>query len=105
MDSLGPFAFQPSEFAKLVLILTLAHYYSRAPRVGWLQRVVLPGLLVFPGLLLILKQPDLGSGLSFLAVYAGMLLMVKIGSKALGVILLSSLMLFPFAWRRCGGIA
>ena len=62
---IGPFAFQPSEFAKLVLVLVLANYYSRAPRVGWLHRVVLPGLIVLPGLLLILKQPDLGSGLSF----------------------------------------
>jgi rod shape determining protein RodA len=55
--------------------------------------------LVLPGLLLILKQPDLGSGLSFVAVYAAMLLMVGMRSKALGVILLFSLMLFPFAWE------
>ena len=71
--ALGPFSFQPSEFAKLVLILVLAHYYSKAPRVGWLQRVIVPGLLMLPGLILILKQPDLGSGLSFVAVYAAML--------------------------------
>jgi rod shape determining protein RodA len=96
---IGPFAFQPSEFAKLVLILVLANYYSAVSRVGWLQRVVLPGLIVLPGLLLILKQPDLGSGLSFLAVYAAMLLMVGVRSKALGIILLSSVMLFPFVWE------
>ena len=93
---IGPFAFQPSEFAKLILILVLAHYYSKVPRVGWLQRVVVPGLLMLPGLLLILRQPDLGSGLSFVAVYAAMLLMVGMRSQALGVILLFSLMLFPF---------
>lgn len=96
---MGPFAFQPSEFAKLVLILVLANYYSTVSRVGWLQRVVLPGLIVLPGLVLILKQPDLGSGLSFLAVYAAMLLMVGVRSKALGIILLLSVMLFPFVWE------
>ncbi|MGQ0810255.1 MAG: rod shape-determining protein RodA [Nitrospiraceae bacterium] len=96
---IGPFAFQPSEFAKLGLILVLAHYYAKVRRVGWIQRVVVPGLMVLPGLLLILKQPDLGSGLSFLAVYAAMLLMVGVRSQALGVILLFSLMLFPFAWE------
>lgn len=101
--ALGPFSFQPSEFAKLVLVLVLAHYYSKAPRVGWLQRVIVPGLLMLPGLLLILKQPDLGSGLSFVAIYAAMLLMVGVRSQALGVILLFSVMLFPFAWEALWG--
>lgn len=101
--ALGPFSFQPSEFAKLVLILVLAHYYSKTPRVGWLQRVIMPGMLMFPGLVLILKQPDLGSGLSFVAVYAAMLLMVGVRSKALGVILLLVVMLFPFAWEGVWG--
>jgi len=95
----GPFAFQPSEFAKLALLLVLARYYSAAPRVGWTQRVFLPGLIMAPGLLLILRQPDLGSGLSYLAIYGGMLLVVGIRSKALDLILLFSLMLFPFVWE------
>ena len=101
--AMGPFSFQPSEFAKLVLILVLAQYYSKAPRVGWLQRVIVPGLLMLPGLLLILKQPDLGSGLSFVAVYAAMLLMVGVRSQALGAILLFSVMLFPFVWEGVWG--
>jgi len=100
---IGPFAFQPSEFAKLVLILVLAYYYSKTAREGWLQRVVLPGLLMMPGLLLIVKQPDLGSGLSFMAVYAAMLLVVGIRSKAVGILFLFSLMLFPFAWEMVWG--
>ncbi|MBM4138526.1 MAG: rod shape-determining protein RodA [Nitrospira sp.] len=101
--ALGPFSFQPSEFAKLALILVLAHYYSKAPRRGWLQRVILPGLLMLPGLLLILKQPDLGSGLSFVAVFVVMLLMVGVRSQALGVMLLFSVMLFPFVWEGVWG--
>ena len=101
--AMGPFSFQPSEFAKLVLILVLAHYYSKTPRVGWLQRVIVPGLLMLPGLLLILKQPDLGSGLSFVAVYGAMLLMVGVRSQAVGAILLFSVMLFPFLWEGVWG--
>lgn len=100
---IGPFAFQPSEFAKLVLILVLAHYYARSPRDGWIQRVVLPGLIMMPGLLLIVKQPDLGSGLSYLSIYAAMLLVVGIRSKAMGMLVLFALMLFPFAWELMWG--
>jgi rod shape determining protein RodA len=96
---IGPFVFQPSEFAKLVLVLTLATYYTRSPRQGWMQRVVLPGLIMLPGLLLILKQPDLGSGLSYLSIYISMLLVVGMRSKAMGTLLLFAVMLFPFAWE------
>lgn len=96
---IGPFAFQPSEFAKLVLVLTLAAYYAKSPRQGWIQRVVFPGLIMLPGLLLILKQPDLGSGLSYLAIYIAMLLAVGMRSKAMGILMLFAVMLFPFAWE------
>ncbi len=96
---IGPFVFQPSEFAKLVLVLTLATYYTKSPRQGWMQRVVLPGLIMLPGLLLILKQPDLGSGLSYLSIYISMLLVVGMRSKAMGTLLLFAVMLFPFAWE------
>lgn len=100
---IGPFAFQPSEFAKLSLVLALASYYSRAPRSGWLQRVVIPALITVPGLLLIVKQPDLGSGLSFLAVFVSMMLIVGMRSRALGILLLFAVMLFPFAWEMMWG--
>src|SRR5574341_457974 len=100
---IGPFAFQPSEFAKLALIMVLASYYSKVPREGWLQRVVLPGLIMAPGLLLILKQPDLGSGLSYLVIYVAVLLVVGIRSKAVGVLLVFALMVFPFAWEMLWG--
>jgi rod shape determining protein RodA len=100
---IGPFVFQPSEFAKLVLVLTLATYYTKSPRQGWMQRVVLPGLIMLPGLLLILKQPDLGSGLSYLSIYISMLLVVGMRSKAMGVLLLFAVMLFPFAWELVWG--
>jgi len=100
---IGPFVFQPAEFAKLALVLVLANYYAKAPRHGWLQRVVLPGLIMAPGLLLILKQPDLGSGLSYLAIYAAMLLVIGVRSQALGILLILALMLFPFAWEAMWG--
>jgi len=58
------FQFQPSEFAKLAFILAQAHYLSRPPDELRLPAVFWKaiGLLALP-FLLIVKEPDLGSGL------------------------------------------
>lgn len=101
--ALGPVAMQPSEFVKIPLLLVLATYYSAQPRHGWWSRVIVPGLITLPGFFLILKQPDLGNSLSFLAIYVILLLAVGVKSKAWGVVLLSTLMIFPFAWGELWG--
>ena len=101
--ALGPLAFQPSEFVKIPILLVLAVYYSTQTRRGWWYRVIVPALIALPGFFLILKQPDLGSSLSFLSIYITLLFAVGIKSKTLGVVVLSALMLFPFAWSELWG--
>jgi len=70
---LGFFSFQPSEVAKLVLIIALAAFLGRGKefRSGWEA----PALLALVGLpfLLIFKQPDLGTALVLFAILLGML--------------------------------
>ena len=64
---LGPFQFQPSEFAKLAFILAQAHFLSRPAeelRSPWLFGKAL-GLMLLP-FALILVEPDLGSALVLL---------------------------------------
>jgi len=67
--SLGPLTLQPSELFKLVLIAVLAHYLANREehRPGW-DRVLVPLGLAAPALLLIVKQPDLGTALVLLPV-------------------------------------
>lgn len=71
---IGPFNFQPSEFAKLIIIICFAGFLL--PRVGRLNRLrdLLP-CFAFIGvpLLFIMKQPDLGTSLVLLAIMFGML--------------------------------
>lgn len=71
---LGPFTFQPSEFAKILMIIYLASYLSS--REGRLERLrdLLP-CFIYVGIpmLLVLKQPDLGTSLVFAAIMFGML--------------------------------
>ena len=101
--ALGPLAFQPSEFVKIPILLVLATYYSTQSRRGWWYRVIVPALITLPGFFLILKQPDLGSSLSFLSIYVTLLFAVGVKSKTLWGVLLSALMLFPFAWSELWG--
>lgn len=71
---IGGFQFQPSEFAKLITIITLADFI--AAREGQLSRFrdLLP-VFAYVGvpMLLILMQPDLGTTLVFIAITIGML--------------------------------
>jgi len=71
---IGPFAFQPSEFAKIIIIITLADFLAK--REGQLRTIkdMVP-CFIFVGvpMLLILKQPDLGTSLVFIAILFGML--------------------------------
>lgn len=72
---LGPIRLQPSELVKLFLILSLSYYLSN--RIGKLKtwREMLPAFF-FVGLPLglIMLQPDLGTGMVFVAIMFGMLL-------------------------------
>jgi rod shape determining protein RodA len=76
---LGPFQFQPSEFAKLAFILAGANFLSRPPD-ELRQRAIFwkgIGLMLLP-FGLILKEPDLGSALVLLP--TGLVMMFVAGT-------------------------
>ncbi len=67
--ALGPFSLQPAELAKIATVLALAKYLSAESRdLRRVRDLVLPFLLAALPMLLIAKQPDLGSALVFLAI-------------------------------------
>jgi rod shape determining protein RodA len=58
------FAFQPSEYAKLIVVMALSLYLENKGRDSIQKRATLKSLLiVFVPFLLILKQPDLGTAI------------------------------------------
>lgn len=76
--NIGPFVFQPSEFAKIIIIVTLADFLAK--REGRLRTIrELAPCFVFVGvpMLLILAQPDLGTSLVFIAIMFSMLFMAS----------------------------
>ncbi|PYJ06545.1 MAG: stage V sporulation protein E [Verrucomicrobia bacterium] len=75
--SFGPVHFQPSELAKLALIVALAWYGEHYQRqmATWRRGVVVPGLFLGLVLVLIFVEPDRGTTI-LLAGVSGMLLLV-----------------------------
>jgi rod shape determining protein RodA len=74
--AIGPFTFQFSELAKILMIIVLAVYLgNREGRLDSLPSVLGACLLTAPAVVLVMMQPDLGSSLVFAAILAGMLFM------------------------------
>jgi cell division protein FtsW len=73
--SAGPFVLQPSELAKLALVVWTAAYLSRRPAPRTLKELGRPiGLLVGLFSVLVLVEPDLGTTLTLLLVVGAILL-------------------------------
>jgi rod shape determining protein RodA len=85
--NLGLFKLQPSELAKLSLVVTLASYYSRKEKAeGYgIRDMVTPVLLTLLPFLLILKQPDLGTALMLGIIFVSMTVFAKVRWQTLGL--------------------
>ena len=96
----GPISLQPSEFSKLIMIIALAKLLEG--RVGKLNsfREILPVFLyVAVPFLLVMKQPDLGTSLVFLAILFGMIFIAGINAKHLMAIFGAGLAFMPIFWH------
>lgn len=85
---IGPMRLQPSEFAKIATVLALARYLSTNNRqIDHLKHLVMVFALVLIPFALIVKQPDLGTSLVFLALIVPMLYMAGVSWFVLFVLL------------------
>jgi rod shape determining protein RodA len=72
--SIGGLDFQFSEISKVLMVVVLAAFLSsRGQRVGKLSTFLGAGLLIALPTALVLRQPDLGTALVFVAILGGML--------------------------------
>jgi rod shape determining protein RodA len=92
--------FQPSEWVKLVLILMLARYFSReGEHEASLSDVVKAGLIAGVPMLLVLKQPDLGTALTYIPVAMMGLFLGGIQFRHAAIILVVAGVLMPGVWH------
>jgi cell division protein FtsW len=109
--SLGGFSFQPSEGAKLILVLYLAHSLSRKKVKGTIQKFstgMIPHLAV-AGVFaaLVIKEPDLGTSVTIGALTFIMMFLAGVRMRYLGAVLLLTVPVFYFQvkgyqWERIG---
>jgi rod shape determining protein RodA len=89
----GPVNFQPSELAKIAVMLALAAWFARDldkdPRRSpyGLRGVLVPSLLTLLPAVLILREPDLGTALIVVAIGATMILVAGVRWKAATLVL------------------
>lgn len=97
----GFFNLQPSEPAKLMLVITLASYYYRKDTgKGFsLGELIVPMLLTALPFLLILKQPDLGTAMMLCFIFVSMTLFVKLKWSTLSILLGTCASAIPVGWK------
>jgi len=100
--NLGVIKLQPSEPAKLMLVISLASYYARKEVTdGYsLKQLIIPILLTALPFLLILKQPDLGTALMLGIIFVSMTLLVKLKFSTIATLGGSGLVAVVFAWEK-----
>jgi rod shape determining protein RodA len=97
--NLGPFTFQFSELAKILMIIVLAAYLgSREGKLDSLVSILGACLLMGPAWALVMMQPDLGTSLVLIAILAGMLFMSGASLKWLLTMAAGVLAAIPIAW-------
>ena len=98
--SIGSFQVQPSEFAKIIMIICLAVYLTdRREDIGKIP--VLLGSFLYTALptFLIFKQPDLGTSLVLMTIWFGMAFIAGAKIKHLSLFFLCGVSLFTIMWK------
>jgi len=96
---IGSFTLQPSEFAKLALIITMAKHLEKKKSLDNLRDLFTVFLHMAVPMLLIAKQPDLGTSLVFVAITFGMMFIAGLSYKMLAGIVAVGVLSLPVVWQ------
>ena len=97
---LGFFSLQPSDPAKLILIIVLAKYFSkRHELIGDFRHIIISGLYAFVIFGLVFVQPDFGSGIILFFIWFGMILAAGIKIRHLLIVFLLGALAFGGMWQ------
>lgn len=97
--NLGAFAIQPADPAKLALIIMLAKYFSRRHiEIARLRHIIVSGVYTLIVFLLLFLQPDFGSAIIVVGLWAGVVLLAGIPLRHLALIVGTGLVAAAALW-------
>ena len=102
---LGGFRLQPSELMKISMALALSRYFSRnyPEKELYIKDLIKPLIMTLVPTVLIIMQPDLGTGLLLLLIFAVIIFYKKISWKSilklLGIGVVSGVLMYTFALK------
>ncbi len=97
---LGFFSIQPTDPAKLSLIMILAKYFSkRHVEISSFKHIFISGIYTSILGILILLQPDFGSAIVIFGIWAGMIFVSGISKKHILILLCVAIITLSFAWN------
>jgi rod shape determining protein RodA len=95
----GGFQLQVSEFVKIVLVLLVARYLTELKKedLDWRDLLKIAGLVAVP-MLLVMKQPDLGTSLTYVPILVAGVFLAGLRWKYIAVIALAAGLALPVAY-------
>ncbi|MCO4770322.1 MAG: rod shape-determining protein RodA [Deltaproteobacteria bacterium] len=99
---LGGFRLQPSELAKIALVLAAARWFSTRPREdGWgLKELVQPAaMFLLPMAALTFMEPDLGTTLFLCFIFAGISFVVGLRWRTMAILVVIGTIAAPLAYQ------
>lgn len=98
--AIGGFNLQPSEMAKVVMILTLAHYFNNRrdrSELGF-KELLIPAAITAVPFMLIAKQPDMGTAMILLVIFTTMAFVNGIHRSTLKSLAVGAAVMAPVLW-------
>jgi rod shape determining protein RodA len=97
---LGFFSLQPSDPAKLILIILLAKYFSkRHELIGDFKHIIISGLYTLGIVGLVFIQPDFGSAVIIMTIWFGMVIVAGIRFRHIAVVGIMGIIVASILWQ------
>lgn len=96
---LGIFRFQPSEIMKIALPMMLAWYLNDKPLPPSYKHIIYSGIIILVPVILIAKQPDLGTAILIAASGACVLLFAGMSWRLIGALFTLAIASMPLLWH------